>query len=91
MNSVDIIDLVKNLGPVFVICLCAFWYIKYQSDRMAKMQDEFNAKDTDHDNKLFEMNSRSIEAMNKISVSLDAYVKSNEQFLTVFSSKGYKP
>ena len=41
MSSNELIDLVQNLGPVFVICMTSFWFIKYQSDRMAKMQDEF--------------------------------------------------
>ena len=36
------LNLVQNLGPVFMIYMASFWFIKYQPDRMARIQDYFN-------------------------------------------------
>ena len=71
MGSNEFIELVQNLGPVFVICMAAFWFIKNQSDSMKELSDEFNKKDTDSDNRLFELVERSNEAMMKITASID--------------------
>ena len=88
MSSNELIDLVQNLGPVFVICMAAFWFIKYQSDRMKEMSDEFNRKDTESDNRLFELVERSNEAMMKITASIDATTKSMDNLITNIGRKG---
>ena len=87
MSSNELIDLVQNLGPVFVICMAAFWFIKYQSDRMKEMSDEFNRKDTESDNRLFELVERSNEAMMKITASIDANTKSMDTLITAIGGK----
>lgn len=88
MSSNELIDLVQNLGPVFVICMAAFWFIKYQSDRMKEMSDEFNRKDTESDNRLFELVERSNEAMMKITASIDSNTKSMDTLITAIGRKG---
>jgi hypothetical protein len=88
MSSNELIDLVQNLGPVFVICMAAFWLIKFQSDRMKEMSDEFNKKDTESDNRLFELVERSNKAMMKITASIDANTKSMDTLITAIGRKG---
>ena len=88
MGSNELIDLVQNLVPVFVIYMVAFWFIKYQSDRMKEMSDEFNRKDTESDNRLFELVERSNEAMMKITASIDANTKSMDTLITAIGRKG---
>ena len=68
--------------------MAAFWFIKYQSDRMKEMSDEFNKKDTDSDNRLFELVERSNEAMMKITASIDANTKSMDTLITAIGRKG---
>ena len=87
MDSSELIDLVQNLGPVFVICMCAFWYIKYQTDQQIKMQNEFNKKDQESDNRLFELAEKSNEAMMKITASLDANTKSMDLMINTIGTK----
>ena len=89
MSSNELIDLVQNLGPVFVICMAAFWFIKYQSDRMKEMSDEFNRKDTESDNRLFELVERSNEAMMKITTSIDSNTKSMDTLIAAIGRKGF--
>ena len=88
MDSNELINLVQNLGTLFVICMAASWFIKYQSDRMKEMSDEFNKKDTDSDNRLFELVERSNEAMMKITASIDANTKSMDTLITAIGRKG---
>ena len=68
--------------------MTAFWFIKYQNDRMKEMSDEFNKKDTDSDNRLFELVERSNEAMMKITASIDANTKSMDTLITAIGRKG---
>ena len=70
--------------------MAAFWFIKYQSDRMKEMSDEFNKKDTDSDNRLFELVERSNEAMMKITASIDANTKSMDGLITAIGRKGFQ-
>ncbi len=88
LSSNELIDLLQNRGPVFVICMAAFWFIKYQSDHMKEMSDEFNRKDTESDNRLFELEERSNEAMMKITASIDANTKSMDGLITAIGRKG---
>lgn len=36
------LNLAQNLSPVFMMFIVSFWFIKYQPDRMAWMEDDFN-------------------------------------------------
>ena len=56
---------------------------------MKEMSDEFNKKDTDSDNRLFELVERSNEAMMKITASIDANTKSMDTLITAIGRKGY--
>ena len=55
---------------------------------MKEMSDEFNRKDTESDNRLFELVERSNEAMMKITASIDANTKSMDTLITAIGRKG---
>ena len=54
---------------------------------MKEMSDEFNKKDTDSDNRLFELVERSNEAMVKITASIDSNTKSMDTLITAIKRK----
>ena len=68
--------------------MAAFWFIKYQSDRMKEMSDEFNKKDTNSDDRLSELVESSNESMMKIIASIDANTKSMDTLITAIGRKG---
>ena len=55
---------------------------------MKEMSDEFNRKDTESDNRLFELVERSNEAMMKITASIDSNTKSMDTLITAIGRKG---
>ncbi len=87
MSGNEIIDLVQNLGPVFVICMAAFWFIKYQSDRMKEIQDEFMKKDSEADNRVFEILEKNHEVISSHTASLDANTKSMDALITTLGQR----
>ena len=56
---------------------------------MKEMSDEFNRKDTESDNRLFELVERSNEAMMKITASIDAKNKSMDSLITAIRRKRF--
>ena len=87
MSGNEIIDLVQNLGPVFVICMAAFWFIKYQSDRMKEIQDEFMKKDSEADNRLFEILEKNHEVISNHTASLEANTKAMDALITTIGQR----
>ena len=87
MSGNEIIDLVQNLGPVFVICMAAFWFIKYQSDRMKEIQDEFMKKDSEADNRVFEILERNHEVISNHTASLEANTKSMDALISAIGQR----
>ena len=87
MSGNEIIDLVQNLGPVFVICMAAFWFIKYQSDRMKEIQDEWNKKDSESDNRVFEILEKNHEVISNHTASLEANTKTMDALITTIGQR----
>lgn len=87
MSGNEVIDLVQNLGPVFVICMAAFWFIKYQSDRMKEIQDEFMKKDSEADNRVFEILERNHEVISNHTASLEANTKSMDALIATLGQR----
>jgi len=87
MSGNEIIDLVQNLGPVFVICMAAFWFIKYQSDRMKEIQDEFMKKDSEADNRVFEILEKNHEVISNHTASLEANTKSMDALISAIGQR----
>ena len=55
---------------------------------MKEMSDEFNRKDTESDNRLFELVKRSNEEMMKITASIHANTKSIDGLIIAIGRKG---
>jgi hypothetical protein len=92
MTSLEMIDLVQNLGAPVVYSLLAFWFIKFQfvkaeegaargREERQRIIDDFTARDAENDRRAFDLAEKSNDAINKMAASLTANTKSMDSLL----------
>ena len=79
MTTVDIIDLVQNLGTPMVTVLCCLWFIRYIYDQNAKEREKFLQRDEANNKRAFELSQNCNEAMSKLAHAVEMDTKAIEQ------------
>ena len=92
MNSVEIIEMIKNLGAPVVYSLLALWFIKFQfvkadegaqrgREERQRIIDDFTNRDAENDKRAFDLAEKSNDAINKMASALQANTKSMDALL----------
>ena len=92
MNSVEIIEMIKNLGAPVVYSLLALWFIKFQfvkadegaqrgREERQRIIDDFTARDAENDKRAFDLAEKSNDAINKMASALQANTKSMDALM----------
>jgi len=92
MTSVEIIEMIKNLGAPVVYSLLALWFIKFQfikadegaqrgREERQRIIDDFTARDAENDKRAFDLAEKSNDAINKMASALQANTKSMDALL----------
>ncbi len=87
MGSMEIIEMIKNLGAPVVYSLLALWFIKFQfvkaeegaargREERQRIIDDFTARDAENDKRAFALAEKSNDAINKMGAALEANTKS---------------
>ena len=98
MSSVEIIDIIKNLGAPVVYSLLALWFIKFQfvkaeeaaargREERQRIIDDFTKRDGENDRRAFDLASKGNEAINKMVAGLEANTKSMDNLIALVTQK----
>ena len=98
MSSVEIIDIIKNLGAPVVYSLLALWFIKFQfvkaeeaaargREERQRIIDDFTKRDGENDRRAFDLASKGNEAINKMVAGLEANTKSMDSLIALVTQK----
>jgi len=98
MSSVEIIDIIKNLGAPVVYSLLALWFIKFQfvkaeeaasrgREERQRIIDDFTKRDGENDRRAFDLASQGNEAINKMAAGLEANTKSMDNLIALVTQK----
>ena len=97
MNSVEIIEMIKNLGAPVVYSLLALWFIKFQfvkadegaqrgREERQRIIDDFTARDAENDKRAFDLAEKSNDAINKMASALQANTKSMDALMRSYGN-----
>ena len=98
MSSIEIIDIIKNLGAPVVYSLLALWFIKFQfvkaeeaaargREERQRIIDDFTTRDGENDNRAFDLAEKSNDAINKMAANLEANTKSMDNLIALVTQK----
>ena len=98
MSSIEIIDIIKNLGAPVVYSLLALWFIKFQfvkaeeaaargREERQRIIDDFTKRDGENDRRAFDLASKGNEAINKMVAGLEANTKSMDNIIALVTQK----
>ena len=98
MSSIEIIDIIKNLGAPVVYSLLALWFIKFQfvkaedaatrgREERQRIIDDFTKRDSENDKRAFELAEKSNDAINKMGAALEANTKSMDSLVALITTK----
>ena len=98
MSSIDIIDIIKNLGAPVVYSLLALWFIKFQfvkaeeaaargREERQRIIDDFTTRDGENDKRAFDLAEKSNDAINKMAANLEANTKSMDNLVALVTQK----
>ena len=98
MSSIEIIDIIKNLGAPVVYSLLALWFIKFQfvkaeeaaargREERQRIIDDFTKRDGENDRRAFDLASKGNEAINKMVAGLEANTKSMDNLIALVTQK----
>ena len=94
MGSMEIIEMIKNLGAPVVYSLLALWFIKFQfvkaeegatrgREERQRIIDDFTARDAENDKRAYELAAKSNDAINKMGAALEANTKSMDALVSL--------
>ena len=94
MTSMEIIEMIKNLGAPVVYSLLALWFIKFQfikaeegatrgREERQRIIDDFTARDAENDKRAFALAEKSNDAINKMGAALEANTKSMDALVAM--------
>ena len=94
MSSMEIIEMIKNLGAPVVYSLLALWFIKFQfikaeegatrgREERQRIIDDFTARDAENDKRAFALAEKSNDAINKMGAALEANTKSMDALVAM--------
>ena len=98
MSSIEIIDIIKNLGAPVVYSLLALWFIKFQfvkaeeaaargREERQRIIDDFTKRDGENDRRAFDLASKGNEVINKMVAGLEANTKSMDNLIALVTQK----
>ena len=98
MSSLEIIDIIKNLGAPVVYSLLALWFIKFQfvkaeeaaargREERQRIIDDFTTRDVENDKRAFDLAEKSNDAINKMAANLEANTKSMDNLIALVTQK----
>ena len=98
MSSLEIIDIIKNLGAPVVYSLLALWFIKFQfvkaeeaaargREERQRIIDDFTTRDGENDKRAFDLAEKSNDAINKMAANLEANTKSMDNLIALVTQK----
>ena len=98
MSSIEIIDIIKNLGAPVVYSLLARWFVKFQfvkaeeaaargREERQRIIDDFTKRDGENDRRAFDLASKGNEAINKMVAGLEANTKSMDNLIALVTQK----
>ena len=98
MSSIEIIDIIKNLGAPVVYSLLALWFIKFQfvkaeeaaargREERQRIIDDFTTRDGENDKRAFDLAEKSNDAINKMAANLEANTKSMDNLIALVTQK----